>query len=171
MDSLIPTHQPAPVFSLPALDGAIHRLEDGRGRILVLNFWSAECPWVERTDREVLKYLPGWGERVLLWAIASNSNEPLELLERAASQHGLPLALHDAHHAVADLYHAQTTPHFFVIDAHGLLRYQGAPDDVTFRQREPSRFYLRQAVEALLAGGLPEPAETRAYGCSIVRHL
>ena len=54
MDPLIHTGQLAPAFTLSALDGRIYRLEEGRGRIIVLNFWSAECPWAERGDQELL---------------------------------------------------------------------------------------------------------------------
>jgi hypothetical protein len=57
-----------------------------------------------------------------------------------------------------------------VIDQAGLLRYQGAVDDVTFRQRTPTRYYLREAVEALLAGRQPQPQETPPYGCTVVRY-
>ena len=170
MDTLIPTNQPAPGFSLHDLEGGLHRLEEARGRILVLNFWSAECPWVERADRELVKYLSRWSEGVLLWTVASNADESSGLLQRVAEQRGLPLVLTDDRHLVADLFGAQATPHFFVIDGLGILRYQGALDDVTFRQREARRFYLHEAVQTLLEGRLPDPAETLAYGCSIVRH-
>ncbi|MBN1665860.1 MAG: redoxin domain-containing protein [Anaerolineales bacterium] len=171
MDSLIHTGQPAPIFTLPALDGSLHRLEEGRGRIIVLNFWSAECPWAERGDRELLGYLPAWGQRAALWTIASNAHETPELMIQAAAQRCLPIVLHDADQRVADLYEAQTTPHFFVIDTDGILRYQGALNNVTFRQRNATRFYLRDAVEALLSGTLPDPAQTAPYGCTIVRHV
>lgn len=170
MDPLIPTGQLAPAFKLPALDGQFYRLEDVRGRIVVLNFWSAECPWCERGDRELLSYLPGWGQRVAPWTIACNAHEAPELMIQAASQRGLPLVLHDASQQIANLYGAQTTPHFFVIDTEGILRYQGALNDITFRQRSPTRFYLREAVDALLSGTLPDPAQTAPYGCAIVRH-
>jgi len=170
MDTLIQTGQPAPGFSLPDLWGSPHHLDETRGRVLVLNFWSAECPWVERADREITARLPGWGHGVQYWAIASNSSEPIELLRDVARKRILPVVLHDARHTVADLYHAQITPHFFVFDKSGILRYQGALDDVTFRQREPTRFYLHEAVLELLADRLPDPAETPAYGCTIVRH-
>jgi len=72
-------------------------------------------------------------------------------------------------HAVADLYAAQTTPHVFVIDRQGLLRYRGAVDDGTLRQRIPTRFFLEAVVGALLEGRLPPLTETPAYGCAIVR--
>jgi hypothetical protein len=147
----------------------LYSLENGRGRLVLLNFWSADCPWAERADRELAGCLAEWGDRVRLWSIASNANEPVSQIEQAAAARGLPLVLLDEGNLVADLYGAQATPYFCLIDAAGVLRYQGAFDDVTFRRRSPERYYLREAVEALLAGRLPDPAFTPAYGCTIVR--
>lgn len=169
MDTLIEIGKPVPDFSLPDLHGSLHRLSDHFGRIILLNFWSAECPWVERADRDLIPRLKAWGERVVLLPIASNAHEPLELLRQIATERGLPLVLHDVEQQVADLYQAVTTPHFFVLDDAGRLRYRGAYDDVTFRQRIPSRAYLVEAVEGLLIGREPDPAETPAYGCTITR--
>jgi len=171
MDPVIAAYQPAPLFSLPDLEGNLRCLEEARGKIMLLNFWSAECPWAERVDREIMGSLAAWGGAVALWSIASNANEPVELLQRVATERGLPLVLLDQDHRVADRYGAQTTPHLFVVDRDGILRYQGAFDDVNFRRRTPTQGFLRQAVEALLAGGTPEPMETPAYGCTIVRAL
>jgi peroxiredoxin len=167
---MISNHQPAPDFQLPDLKGVMHHLQSNRGRITVINFWSAECPWAKRADQGLLSYLQNWGEAVMLWSIASNANEPPDLLRRVAAERDLPLLLHDPDHHVADLYDAQTTPHLFVLDAEGNVRYQGAFDDVTFRQRRPNRFYLHQAVEALLTGEEPNPEQTNPYGCTIVRY-
>jgi len=169
MAALIPCGESAPLFELCDLSGKTHRLVEGRGRILIINFWSAECPWAARCDQELLAYLPSWNDQVALWTIASNGNESLGLLARVANERGLPLVLQDAQNKVADLYRAQTTPHLYVIDKLGILRYQGALDDVTFRNRIPMQPYLHMAVEALLSGQLPEPAITLPYGCAIVR--
>ncbi|MEJ2708686.1 MAG: redoxin domain-containing protein [Anaerolineales bacterium] len=170
MDTVIQTGQPAPDFQLPTLQGKILRRSDAGARFLILNFWSAECPWAKRADQELQEYMHAWGDQVAWWSIASNQNEPRELLEKVAAERGLPVVLHDHRQQVADLYGAKTTPHLFVIDDEAILRYQGALDDVTFRRREPSQFYLRQAVESLLAGRQPDPDQTPAYGCTIVRH-
>ena len=170
MDTLISINQPAPDFELADLNGAVHFLSDYRGMIAIINFWSAECQWTERTDRELVEYLADWGDRAVVLPIAANKNEPLSLLRQKASERGLPLVLHDKSGEVADLYGASTTPEFFVVDSGGILRYQGAFDDVTFRKREPEKAYLRQAVEALLAGEQPDPAQTPPYGCAIVRY-
>ena len=87
-----------------------------------------------------------------------------------AAERQIPLVLRDAHQQVAELYGAQTTPHLLLVDRKGILRYQGAFDDVTFRQRRPTRSYLRQAVEAIQAGRDPDPAQTPPYGCALVRY-
>jgi peroxiredoxin len=170
MDALIAIGRGAPDFELPDLKGDLHRLEDFRGKVVVINFWSGECPHSARTDRELASLIKGWGDAVVLLTVASNANEPIELLRSAAAERGLGPVLHDAKHQVADLYGAATTPHLFVVDAQGILRYRGAFDDMTFRRRIPTQFYLRQAVEAVLEGRLPDPAETEPYGCTIVRY-
>ena len=103
--------------------------------------------------------------------VASNRNESSQLLQQAAQARGLSRVLVDAGHGVADLYGALTTPHVFVIDREGFLCYRGAVDDMTFRQRQATRFYLRDAVEALLQGRQPEVSEIPAYGCTIVREI
>jgi peroxiredoxin len=169
VDPLIQNGRLAPDFSLPDLEGNLHRLSEYRGRLAILSFWSAECPWSERVDRILLDHLKDWGERVALLPIASNDNEEPEMLARVAGERGLPFVLRDEGHRVADLYSAQTTPHLFVVDEAGVLRYQGALDDVTFRKRTPSHHYLRLAVESLFAGRLPDPALTPPYGCTLVR--
>lgn len=159
----------APDFTLPDLEGALHTLQDHRGRVVVVNFWSAECPWAERADKLLGQWMMEWGERVVLLTVASNVNETPEFIAGIALQRGLTPVLLDSGCRVADVWGAQTTPHVFVVDESGVLRYQGAVDDVTFRQREPKRFHLKEAVDALLAGRLPEVASTPAYGCTIVR--
>lgn len=169
MDTVIEPGRPAPDFSLPDLEGEIHALADERGRVVVLNFWSAVCPWSQRADEAMGEILPEWGDRVAYWPIASNSDETIEAIRDTASAQELPRVLLDADHRVADLYQAVATPHFFVIDSQGIIRYCGALDDVTFRRRTPSQAYLIEAVEAVIAGRLPVMAQTAAYGCALVR--
>jgi peroxiredoxin len=164
-------NQPAPGFSLPDLSGQTHRLSDYRGRIVIVNFWSAECPFAERVDWELARYLREWGERVALLTIAANANESQAQVAAAARQRGLEPVFLGSRSEVPDAYEVQTTPHLFVVDADGILRYRGTFDDVTFRQRAATRSYLKDAIEALSAGRSPEPAETAPYGCTIVRHV
>ena len=95
-------------------------------RVAVLVFWSAECPWSERADETLHEYMQAWGAAVAWWSIASNANETPEDVRQTAAARQVPVLLLDRDQAVADLYGAQTTPHFFVVDADGKLRYQGA---------------------------------------------
>jgi len=162
--------QPAPDFELPDLDGNLHRLSHYRGRIVIVNFWSCECPHSERTDKAIIAMLMQWRDVVML-SIASNRSENVDALKKAADARRLPTVLLDANCTAADLFEAQTTPHVFVIDREGILRYRGSVDDFTFRNRTPTRFYLDLAVESLLNGQLPALAESPAYGCTIVREI
>ncbi len=111
-----------------------------------------------------------WPGRVALLSIASNVNESPEAITAVSSRREIPLVLMDAQQRVADLYEAQTTPHVFVVDAHGMLQYAGAVDDVTFGRRQPGRYFLKEAVQALLDGVTQPIAITQPYGCAIVRH-
>ena len=170
MDTIAQIGSPAPDYELKDLEGERHSLRDELGSILVLNFWSAECIHSKRAD-EIFKELEQeWGEGVSFWCIASNENEDDELVKNAAGNNKINRLLRDRHHAVADAYGAVTTPQVFVIDEMGLLRYAGAFDDVSLRQRTPTRNYLQEAVGAVQRGLDPEPSETPPFGCAIIRH-
>ena len=101
-------NQPAPEFTLPDLVGRIHMLGDYRGRIVIVNFWSAECPHSERFDADITANLAQWGQDVVLLSVASNANEPDGLLAAVARQRGIPVVLRDADRSVADRYEALT---------------------------------------------------------------
>ncbi len=164
-------NQPAPDFELPDLEGHPHRLTEYRGKIVIVNFWSCECPHSERTDKAIMAMFVQWRDDVVMLSIAANRNENIEAVKTAANARRLQKVMLDANCSVADLYEAQTTPHVFVIDRDGILRYRGAVDNVTFRQRIPTRFFLDEAVESLLEGNLPALTESPAYGCTIVREV
>lgn len=161
---------PAPDFSLSDLKGRPHRLSDYRGRIAVVNFWSAECPWSARADKDLHGRLPEWGDRVAYLPVAANANEPARMLADVARQRGFDLVLLDPGAGLASRYGAVTTPHLFVVDAAGVLRYRGGFNNFSFAQRTPTQHYLNDAVEALLAGRLPGIAETPPYGCALVHY-
>ena len=109
MDTLIHINRAAPDFGLPDLSGSMQRLAQERGRVVVLNFWSAECPWSDLLDQFLGSWLLAWGERVAWWSVAANANEPADLLVHAARQRGLPIVLisHNMPHVfeVADRIH------------------------------------------------------------------
>ena len=159
----------APDFTLPDLENRIHILSDYRGKIVIINFWSAMCPHSERADKEIAQFLKDWDGRVALLTIASNGNETPEMQASAAHRRGLRPVLMDPDHSVADRFDALTTPHIFIVDESGVLRYRGAYDNISFRQREPTRNYLKEAVDALLEKRPLTVTEIQPFGCTIVR--
>src|SRR5687767_3670370 len=160
-----------PDFELPDLQGTLHKLSDYRGKIVIINFWSAECPHSERTDHYLVDLIEAWNGDVVMLPIAANRSESIPMVEQASNARQIPTVLLDTQQLVTDSYGAVTTPHVFVLDGEGILRYRGAVDNITFRRREATRFFLQEAVEALLRGRLPTLSETPAYGCTIVREL
>jgi hypothetical protein len=74
--------------------------------------------------------------------------------------------LHDATQEVARAYDARTTPHVFVLDGNGRLRYEGAPD-ADYDDPALNAAWLREALDAILAGEDPPQSRTKPVGCSI----
>ena len=68
--------------------------------------------------------------------------------------------------AVSRAYGPVSTPHVFVFDAERKLRYVGAIDN-SERIQHVTKNYLRDALDALLAGKEPLVTQTKAVGCSI----
>jgi len=169
MGAIVTIGAKAPEFQLPDLKGRLYALEDLLGSTVVLNFWSAECVWCEHVDSELIAFLDQWKAQVKVLWIASNANESPEMIVRVATERKLPTVIVDAHQQVANLYGAQTTPHFFVVDRSGKLAYQGAWDDITFRRREATKVYIPMVIESLTQNLIPEVTQTQPYGCALVR--
>ncbi|MGH2524195.1 MAG: redoxin domain-containing protein [Anaerolineales bacterium] len=163
----------APDFILPSLTGNRVALSEWRGFVVVINFWSAECAWSRRADvMLVYRQLTWHAKGVRVMGIACNVNESQTEVGYEVERRRVKYpVLFDIEHRVADLYKAETTPHFFVLDRQGVVRYLGAQDDATSRQREAKTHYLDRAVEAVLDGRLPNPALTQPYGCAIIRQM
>lgn len=157
-----------PDLALMGIDGRLRRVADARGSVLVLCFWSAECPHSARADRAMAEIARERGGAVQLWPIASNGNESDERIREVARERGLPNVLLDRDQEAARLLAARATPHVFLTDASGVLRYRGAVDDVAIGRRTPTRNFLAEAVAAVLAGREPDPAETAPFGCGLV---
>jgi hypothetical protein len=76
----------------------------------------------------------------------------------------------DADGKVGKLYDAKTTPHMYIIDPEGMLRYAGAIDDTPSTKADDLKTasnYVSAAMDNLLAGKAVETSLTKAYGCSV----
>ena len=158
-----------PDFRLKDLQGREHTLAEWRGRVVLINFWSAECDWSLRVDGLMAPMLARWGERVVYTPVASNANESPAQMLAAAQARGLETLLWDDRSALADRVGAEITPQFFILDGEGKICYHGAFDDINFRQRTPTRCFVEEVVDALLAGRQPETDHAAPFGCTIVR--
>ncbi len=137
--------------------------------------WTCNhCPyalaWHDRTVDAARDYAD---RGVAFFAVNSNDAEryPRDSLEamreRVEADGGWPFPyLHDASQEAARAWNAQTTPHVYVLDADGVVRYEGAPDA---DHQDPSQgaAWLRDALDAILEGREPELAATNPVGCSI----
>lgn len=162
---------PVPNFMLPVINrGDQIVLGDLKGHFVVLDFWSAECPWSVMYDAYFHDRVPLWAvQNIRFMAINSNADESDSRVLAAMAERKLAFTvMRDPGHEVADAYGATTTPHVYVIDREGLLAYHGAIDDRTM-EKEPTVNYLDNALAALRADKTPDPAVTEARGCTIVR--
>ncbi len=163
----------APEFELPDTDGATHRTDVPAPATAVI-FTCNHCPyalaWHERL-LDVARDYAEHGVRVLLVNPNDARRYPRDsyeaMQERVRADGGWPAPyLHDATQEVARAYGARTTPDVFVLDADRRLAYRGAPDA---DHHDPSlgARWLRDALDAVLAGRPVERAETEPVGCSI----
>lgn len=167
--SAVQIDQHVPNLTLPDVNGQPQSLIGRSDALLIINFWSAECDLCREIDARLDALLDAWAGKARLVTIAVHPEEEREQLREAARKHTSGPFLLDEEHAAVQLFGAQTTPHFFVLDAGGVLRYQGAFHNATFRRRVATVHYVQDAVEALLAGRLPPVRQSPAYGCVIMR--
>ena len=164
----------APEFELPDTAGTRWSLADGDGGLAtVVVFTCNHCPyalaWQDRIDQAAHDY----AERgVRFMAINSNDADryPRDsyhaMKERVAAEDWAMPYLRDETQRVAHDYEAKTTPHLFVIDADRRIRYRGAPDG-DYQDPSHNAAWLREALDAVLAGDDPARPDTPPMGCSI----
>ncbi len=166
---------PAPAFSLPGTDGRTHALDGLSDKpVLVVVFSCNHCPYVQAYEDRLVAIQRDYAQRgVQLIAINSNDdvNYPEDSFEQMVTRAGAKgfnfLYLRDASQAVARAYGATHTPHLFVFDRARALRYTGKIDDNWQDPKAVTRRYLRDVLDALLAGRAPAEAQTHAIGCTI----
>jgi peroxiredoxin len=161
----------APDFTLTDQAGARHQLSSYRGRIVVLEWTNPTCPFVVRHTRAgTMRTLDGaYPDTDVVW-LAIDSTRTVVPAESAAFREANSLAypvLQDPHGVVGRQYGARTTPHMFVIDREGKIRYSGAIDDDPRGQNATPVNHVDRAVRALLTGQAPPVSSTEPYGCSV----
>lgn len=91
-----------------------------------------------------------------------SEDQPYKGLRTVLEKKGLKFRVFVDHgNKISDLFQAATTPHSYVIDAKGVLRYAGALDGTV---EKSDRTYVRDAIEAVLAGKEVKDKQTQPYG-------
>jgi peroxiredoxin len=163
----------APGFELPDTQGGRHSLEDGEAKATVVVFTCNHCPYALAWHDRILAVARDYADRgVRVLAINSNDatrypRDSYEAMRERVRNEGWSLPyLHDETQEVARAFGAKVTPDVFVLDSEGRLRYRGAPDE-DYSDPVHDAAWLRAALDAVLAGREPDPAETEPVGCSV----
>lgn len=174
----------APGFSLPGTDGKVYSLEDFKAaKLLCVIFTCNHCPdSVAAAARTQQIHLDYKGKGVALVAVNGNNPGSLTPDELGHSPFGdspeemgpfakdfgwtFPYLYDGGKQEFATACGAQSTPHVFLFDAERQLRYTGRMDDGGRSAGLVEKSYLRDALDALLAGNAVKEPVTRSFGCS-----
>jgi peroxiredoxin len=171
--------QAAPGFTVTDLAGKPVKLDDYKGKTIVLEWINFGCPFVMKHynsgNMQALqkKYA---GDVVWLavnstnkghqdWSDAGPLTTQLKQLGAAPARY-----LVDEPGAMGLAYGAKVTPHMYIIDPSGKVVYNGAIDDK--RSTNPqdvktSKNYVVAALDEMKAGKPVSTASTAPYGCTI----
>ena len=171
---------PAPDFKVTGASGKTVSLSDYKGKIVVLEWTSDECPFVHKwyDSGEMQKLQKKAKEDGVVWlSVDSSSPSNPGYLDAAGAAGWLKKTqsdpadfLIDEKGEVGHLYDAKTTPNMFVIDKEGKLAYAGAIDSIATPDAKDipkATNYVEDAIEALKAGKTVAVATTRSYGCGV----
>jgi peroxiredoxin len=173
----------APDFTLPGVDGKIHKLADYAGSpILVVIFTCNHCPIAQMYERRIEQLYEDYGKKgVAVVAIQGNDPKAIRIDELDSSDVSdtledmkIRVAYKHLHYpylyagdtpSVTSAYGPQATPHVFVFDKTRRLRYQGHLDN-SYRIEKVKTHDAQNAIDALLAGKEVAITHTGVFGCS-----
>ena len=172
--------QAAPAFTLTDSKGQSHSLSDFAGKTVVLEWFNHECPFVKKHygAGNMQKQQNAATADGVVWLVV-NSSAPGKQGHVDGAQADAILAewkatptafLLDHDGTVGQAYGAKTTPHMYVIDGEGVLRYNGAIDSTPSADAgdiPTSTQFVENALADLKAGRAVARATTQPYGCSV----
>lgn len=163
-----------PEFSAAAIDNTTYQLKDRNEKVLVVAFMGVQCPLANLYYPNLVELSKKFGgQSVAFVAVNSNGQDTIAAVREQAKAHQVAFpVLKDAGNKVADAFGAQRTPEFFVLDEQRAVRYHGQIDDqygYQARRQAPSKHYVADAIQNLLAGRPVALAATPLQGCHIGR--
>lgn len=170
----------APDFTLPTATGENFTLSEQKGKVVVLEWFNHQCPFVRKHYDS--KNMQGLQEKYtgkgVVWVLINSSApdkqghltaEKAREVMREEGSHATALLL-DPAGEVGKLYGAKTTPHMFIVDGEGMLRYAGAIDSIASADKGDivnAESYVSSALDSMLEGKKVTAKVTQPYGCSV----
>ncbi len=162
-------------FKLKNVDGTMVSLADyknANGYIVI--FTCNTCPYAVMYEDRIIDLHNRYAAQGYP-VVAINPNDPsvkpgddFAAMQVRAKEKKFPFKyLFDEGQKVYPAYGAIRTPHIYLLDANRYVRYIGAIDDNAQNPSEVNVKYLENAIASLQSGNNPDPAETKAIGCTI----
>ena len=171
---------PAPEFKLAGADGTTHALAGFKGKVVVLEWNNPECPFVKKhynagnMQKQQVDAIAAGAVWLTINSAAAGKQGQLDTRAAAewmATSSAKPSAyLFDPAGAAGHAYAAKTTPHLYVIDEKGMLRYAGGIDSIASADADDiakATQYVPQALAELRAGKPVSVSTSEPYGCSV----
>ena len=158
-----------PDLTLASSNGRSYALRNavGDARFTVFVFFSAHCQCLSAHDERLTElareYQP---QDVQFFLVDSEVGDALERDRSEAQRRQYPFPiLADPGGRLAQSFGVRFATTTLVVDSMGNVRYHGGIDSEKRKPDPAGRFYLKEALAALLAGKTPEFTETKSLGC------
>ena len=178
--SKVSVGQPAPDFTLTDSNGESRSLSEFKGKIVVLEWNNPECPFVGKhygSGNMQRQQTDATAAGVIWLTINSSATGKQGDIDGAGANAYIAKVgakqsayLLDPTGRVGHLYGARTTPHMFVIDKAGVLRYMGGIDSIKSTDQDDiakATQYIPQVLAELGAGKPVSVATAEPYGCGV----
>ena len=163
----------APDFTVKDINGKAVKLSDYKGKIVVLESYNLECPYVaNHYNTGAMQELQGnLTAKDIVWLTVNSSYDSASQAKKEAEDKKIKATavVHDPAGKIGKAYGFKTTPHMIVIDKEGKVAYNGAIDDKAVTEGDPraAKNYVKEAVAKLQAGEPVAVAKTKSYGCGV----
>jgi peroxiredoxin len=163
-----------PQFALRDTRSLVHSTEEWNGKkAIVVFFTTTDCPLSNNDVPEMNQTRRDYVSKgVAFYAVQADTTiaDPDVVQHAKEYQFSFPV-LFDPHQILARMTGATTIPSAALLTPDGTLLYLGRIDnrveDFNVRRQEPTKFDLREALDAVLAGKpVPHP-RTQAFGCAV----
>jgi peroxiredoxin len=155
-------------FKLSDSNGTEKSLNDLKGKNgTIVVFLSVQCPVVKGYNERLNKISEDYSAKgINVVGINSNFTETPEKIKKHTADNYKFTVLIDKGNVIADSLNANSTPEIFFFDKDNKLAYHGGIDNDRTGENVTNNF-LRDALDANLAGKTIAKAETKAIGCTI----